>query len=307
MQSESHGPGNGSSDAARRRAARRARVAAGDPNAEREVLNTLDMAQTALGQVDERLARLRHTVPTGPGVAPVASDSDSLRAVLYAVRRSWWIILICGAIAAAAGVAVAQTKPTRYQAVTSLLFTGNSYQQAVAGGYNPINVQTEQATISDLLTPGLLGQATARAGLGPADPYAVTTVGSGSSNVMGIQATTGDARTAAALANATANDLVLFLQRLNAKELTKARAVLRNQIATARLASDRHLLVGELNNLADLQALDDDQVQIVQPALIPGIPVSRGTIRTGAIALVLGILFGLAISLLRRRDPVPAR
>jgi capsular polysaccharide biosynthesis protein len=300
MQSESYGPTNGAPEATPSRDAR----AAGDLHTEAEVLNTLGMAQVALVEVDERLARLRHTIPLAPSASAAAAEPDSLRAALRAVLRSWWIILICGAVAVAAALAATQTLPVRYEAVTSVLLADSSgYQQAIAGGYNPVDAQRRQATISDLLTPDLLNRAASRAGLPLGAAYAVTTEESANSNVMRIRASTPRAQTAAALADATAIELVRFMQRTDAAELATARAVLRTQIAAARNAGDRHALVGKLNNLAVLHALTDQGMQIIQPAVIPARPSSPGALRTGAIALVLGILFGLAFSLLRSRDP----
>ena len=302
MRRESNGPGNGSGEAARREDAP-AGEGDRDIHAESEVLKTLGMAQVAVDQIDDRVARVRRALPRAAEAAPAATEQDSLRAVLRAVRRSWWIIIICGGVALAGAVVATQRKPLRYDAVTSLLLVDNGYQQAIAGGYNPVDPTRRQATISALLTPMLLQRAASRAGLAPAATYTVSTQQSANADVMGIRASTGHAGTAAALANATAHQLVLSLRRLDARELTEARAVLRNQIATARSANDRRALVAELNNLATLQALADQQIQIIQPADIPASADSRGTTRTGGIALVLGILFGVAVSLLRSRDP----
>jgi uncharacterized protein involved in exopolysaccharide biosynthesis len=261
------------------------------------------MAQVALDHIDDVVARVRHAMPSTHRASPAGTEQDSLQAALRAVRRSWWIILVCGAVAAAGAVVATRRKPIRYDAVTSMLVAENGYQQAIGGGYNPIDPQRLQATISALLTPAVLHRAASRAGLSPSDTYTVTTQPSSSSDVMGIRATTGHARTAAALANATADQLLLFRRRLDALQLRDARGVIQSQIATARSASDRHVLVGELNNLAALQALANQGIQIVQRASIPASASSRGTTRTAAIALVLGILFGVAFSLLRSRDP----
>jgi capsular polysaccharide biosynthesis protein len=304
MQSDSYGPGNGSPKAAPSKDA----LAAGDLHAEAEVLNTLGMAQVTLVQVDEGLARLRHAMPITPTASPAAAEPDSLRATLRAVRRSWWIILLSGAVAVAGGLAATQTQPASYEAVTSVLLADASgYQQAIAGGYNPIDAQRRQATISDLLTPALLKRAANRAGLPLGAAYTVTTAESANSDVMQIRASTGRARTAAALADATANELERFRQRTDANELRTARAVLLTQIAEARRAADRRALFSKLNNLAVLQALTDQGLQIIQRAQIPARASSPGALRTGAIALVLGILFGLAFSLLRSRDPAKPR
>jgi LPS O-antigen subunit length determinant protein (WzzB/FepE family) len=304
MHSESYGPSNGSGEPAPGKDAPGAGAPDGGLQGEGEVLKTLGMAQIALDHIDDVVARVRRVMPIAANAAPASTEQESLRSTLRAVRRSWWIILICGAVGVAGALAATRSKPVRYEAVTSLLLlVDNSYQQAIAGGYNPVDPQRRQATISDLVTPTLLNRAANRAGLAPSDTYTVTAEKSATSDVMGIRASTGRASTAAALANATANELIRFVRHSDAEQLTQARAVLQSQIAGARSADDRHTLVGKLNNLAALQALTDQAIQIIQRASIPVAPTSRRTASLAAIGLVLGILFGLAFSLLRSRGP----
>lgn len=264
--------------------------------------------------VDQPLQLLRHPQPYSiPAVeTPVAlapnhdPNADSLRSALRAVRRSWWIILIAAIVATAAGVAIAQSKPRRYAASTYLLLNGNTYQSAIAGGYNPVDPQQQQATIAGLLTPKLLATAAQQSGVPLTDAYSViATQASANSSVMNIVATTGNDRTSAALANATSRDLVRFMSQNNSTQLQDARSVLNKQIRGARSATDRHALTAQLNNLSDLNALANKQVQVIENATV-GSPVSRKVLSIGGIALVLGLLFGLAVSLLRKRKPEPA-
>jgi hypothetical protein len=211
--------------------------------------------------------------------------------------------LISGLVAVGGGLAVTRSKANRYDASTFMLITGNGYASAIAGGYNPVDPQRQEATFSDLLTPQLLRSAAQNAGVPATDPVSVATQFSGNSNVMRINATAGNARTAAALANATAQALLNFLKRSDSAQLQEARSVLQRQIKTARNDGDRRVLAAKVNNLDALAALADQQLQIIEDAQVPGGAASRRTARTGAIALVLGLLFGLAVSLLRRRDP----
>lgn len=262
--------------------------------------------------VGQPLQLLRHPQPYSvPAVeAPAAlapnPDADSLRSALRAVRRSWWIILIAAVVATAAGVAIAQSKPQRYAASTYLLLNGNTYQSAIAGGYNPVDPQQQQATIAGLLTPKLLATAAQRAGVPLSDAYTVVaTEASANSSVMNIVATTGNDRTSAALANAASRQLVSFMSQNNSTQLQDARSVLNKQIRAARNPSDRHALTAQLNNLSDLNALANKQVQVIENATV-GSPVSRKVLSIGGIALVLGLLFGVAVSLLRKRKPEPA-
>lgn len=252
-------------------------------------------------QLRERESLLRERESdVHPQILGPVPQGDSIAATLRALRRSWWIILICGIVAGGVGVAVTQTRPIRYQAQTYLLLAESGYQQAIAGGYAPADPQRQQATLNGLLTPALLQSAATSAGVRGSQYYDVTTQVTANSNVMQLVATTGNAGSSAALANATADRLRAFLHRTDAAQLVGARAVLRRQIRATRNVSYRRALVAQRNNLNTLQALSDQQMQIIQPASVPAQAVSPGTIRNGLIAVALGSLLGAALGLMRK-------
>ena len=86
-----------------------------------------------------------------PVYAAGAREADSLRFTVRGILRSWWIIVLAAAVAAGAAIAYAQTRATTYQAATSLLFNDTAYQQAVAGGYSPVDAQRRLRTSADVL------------------------------------------------------------------------------------------------------------------------------------------------------------
>ena len=246
----------------------------------------------------DRITRAPASYPPDPGV------SDVVRKVM----RSWWIIVLCGAIALAVGIgATSRTKPS-YAATAYVLLNTNNFQQAVAGGYTAVNPQTQQATAIAMLTPARQVAAAASAGLSPSANWAVNITSSSNANVLNVQGSATNPRQAAALANAAAQQMILVQRRSNAAQLRQARATVRSQLAAAKGPSLKRPLAAQLSTFATLQALADNSVQVIQRAEVPGAPSGTSKKRIGAIALLLGLLLGAAIAVMRpdRRPRAPA-
>jgi uncharacterized protein involved in exopolysaccharide biosynthesis len=222
-----------------------------------------------------------------------------LGAVVRGLLRSWWIILLCGIIALAAGIEVSNRAVNNYKATTYLLINSGDFQQAVSGSSPQSNPLTQQATAIATLTPLREEKAAQAAGLRPDQSYGVSITAAANSEVLNVEATTGNPRTAAALADAGAQQMIDSVKETNAATLSGARAAVREQL---RAATPKHKLplASELNSFQTLEALDNKSLQIIQPALIPAAVSGTSKTRTGGIALVLGLILGVAIALLRR-------
>jgi uncharacterized protein involved in exopolysaccharide biosynthesis len=244
-----------------------------------------------------------------PVHAANARESDSLRYTVRSLLRSSPIILLAAAVAVGAAIAYSVTRPTTYQASTSLLFNDTAYQQAVAGGYSPVDAQRRLKTSADVLRLPAVAQQAQRAvrnqpGFPPAGASAKTQF-SLDSNTMRIVATARDSRSPALLANATADAFLAYRKQMSAQALNEARGVLRQQIGSAPTKGERRTLVAKRNNLDAMKALDDQGIQISQRASAPAAAATTNTKRNALIALVLGLVVGIAISLLRVREPAP--
>ncbi len=250
-----------------------------------------------------------YTPRTPPQQRPGASETDSLRGTLRGVLRSWPIILLAALIAAGGAVAYSLTRPISYETAASLLFNNPGYQQAVAGGYNPVDAQRRARTSADLIRLSAVADLAAQRLENEPDFHpasaSVRPQYSSSSDTMQIVAKAPDRKSAALLANATAAAFLEYRKQTIRDSLQDARRVLRAQIKRAPTKAERRLLVGKRNNLDAMEALDNDGVQIVQPAAVPGVPIAQETVRNGLIAAVLGLLVGVAIALLRMREPEP--
>jgi uncharacterized protein involved in exopolysaccharide biosynthesis len=239
-----------------------------------------------------------------------AYESDSLRAALRAVVRSWWIVLLAAAIAAGAAIAYSKSRPTTYKATTSLLFNDAAYQSAVAGGYSPVDAQRRLKTSADVLRLPAIAQR-AKQSLRDQPGYrprgaTVKPQFSLDSNTMKLVATAPDRRSAAMLANATAHAFLSYRKEMSADSLNEARSVLKQQIGGANSRTERRLLVAKRNNLDAMKALDDQTIQVAQSAAAPAAAASNNIRRNAIIAAVLGALVGIGIALMRvRPEPQP--
>lgn len=241
-----------------------------------------------------------HTVITEPAMySGDRGPGDPIRSAIRSLLRSWWIIILCGVIAVAAGIGVQRRQTKTYSATAYVLLAGNNFQQAITGGYNATNVQNLEATVVGYLTPARETIAAHNAGVPLNSPWSVDTSPSTTSSVLPITASTENPRTAAALADAAANELIYVNNSTNAAQLKEARAVIHSQVKTAPTKTMKRTLSGQLNTLATLQALSNHSIQIIQKADVPGSPSSPSKTRIGAIALVLGLVVGIVIALLR--------
>jgi uncharacterized protein involved in exopolysaccharide biosynthesis len=220
--------------------------------------------------------------------------------VVRTLLRSWWIILLCAVIALGVGLGVGSRSAASYQATSYVLLNDNNFQQAVTGGASPVNTETAQATAIAMLTPQREAQAAQAAGLRANDNYGVSVTSAPNSNVLNVNGSTANPRTAQALADAAAQQLIAAVRDANASSLTEARAAVRAQLAAAK-RSQKQPLAAQLNSFTTLEALSDQSVELIQQAILPGAPSGPSKTRDGAIALVLGIILGCAIALLRPR------
>ena len=223
--------------------------------------------------------------------------------VLLVLRRSWFIILAVAACAVAGSVAFSSTTADKYDASASLSLSDAPYEQALIGGPpggDPIRQLTTVANLVQLPVVSDAAAADTTRDNPKASLYGVHASVSQDSNVIRVTAQADSSSAAAAFANATVDRLLAFRRRQNASTLAATQRVLREQIRNAPTGGQRRALVGKVNNLNVLQTILDQQLQVVDSARTTGTASSRNDmIRNAAIALVIGLLLGVAVSLLR--------
>ena len=228
------------------------------------------------------------------------SPHGELGAVIRNMLRSWWIILLCAVIALAVAYGVNKRMPNTYQATTYLMLSSSDFQQAIGGATVAPNPLGQEATAIASLTPLREEQAAQTAGLRPSDNYSLNVGSTGSnSSVLTVDATTSTPRTAAALADAAAAQIIDVVKQTNATSVNDARSVVKAQLRAAR-PRFKQTLAAQLNSFDTLQALANQSVQVLERAQIPTAADKPSKTKTGGIALVLGLILGMAIAALRR-------
>lgn len=249
-----------------------------------------------------------HTIPQSNATPDAyhrpeyGSPQGDLGDVGRKLLRSWWVILLCGLLALAVGLGVSSRSPTTYQATAYVLLNDNDFQQAVTGGSSQVNTETAEATTIAMLTPQREQQAAQAAGLRASDSYGVSVNAAANSNVLNVNGSAANPRAAAALADQAAQQLIDAVKQANANSLLGARAAVRSQYDAAK-PSQRRPLASELNSFTTLEALADQSIEIVQPALVPAAASGHSKLRDGGIALVLGLVLGCALAVLRPNRP----
>jgi uncharacterized protein involved in exopolysaccharide biosynthesis len=267
--------------------------------------DTVDTPQTPQPPAPQLPA---HLDPGTPGPSP--SASDSIRRGVRAILRSWWIILICAVVAAAAGVGIQRRQTKTYTASTYVLLSTGSFSQAIAGGFTQTNLQDTADTAASLLTPLRQDRAASAARVPLSSDWAISVTPSATSSVMTVQGKTTDPRSAARLANAAAQEMITANNQTIRTQLAPAQQTISSQEASAPTKSMKRALQGQLNTLAALQSLASRNIEILERALPPGGSATPSEKKVGALALVLGLLVGISIALFRperrRRQPPTA-
>jgi uncharacterized protein involved in exopolysaccharide biosynthesis len=232
-----------------------------------------------------------------------------------ALRRHWFVILLCVVLAVGAALAVTLTSPKRYDSTAKLLVANAEPADVVQQATNARSLDPERDlnTWVQLVKTNEVAQPVGRKlKLAMSTPRLLSEVSAsadGNSNVIVIKARDRSPARAAAIANAFADQYVAFRRDL-ARSLYGSAA----RSAEARLAalppSVRSKPIGrELGQRADALAvastLQTGGVRIVDRAtasLRPATPRTRFTVAIAAlIGLVLGGIFALALDRPRQR------
>ena len=130
----------------------------------------------------------------------------------------------------------------------------------------------------------------------------------GQSDVVAIDATDRDPRTAARLANAVANEYVAFRREADRSTILDALgpvdAQLRSLTPQERRGPQGQSLQDRAEQLRVFASLQTGSAEVVQPAGVPMTPSSPKTVRNVVVGLLLGVLFGVVVAVLAERlDP----
>jgi polysaccharide biosynthesis transport protein len=250
---------------------------------------------------------------------PAHTQRSQLDRGIHALRRLWWVVVICVLIGGAATGARAQKKTNDYQATATLLFNFGDLGQALFGyGSSTGDPDRTAATNLSLVTQRDVAAATAKelGGDYSADEVsgAVSAAQAGATNLVDVTATSGDEQRAERIANAYADEFVAYSIDHSRDTILAARKRLQRQIDTAQddesiSSNDIKTLQNRVGQLTALASVQTGGVSVINRAS-DGVATTSRSVR-GAVIIggLLGLIVGLvAVALLalidrRARDP----
>lgn len=233
-------------------------------------------------------------------------DTPGLLRALQVLRERWWVIALCGVIAAGAAAVYVERKPNQYTASASLQFTSNSLPSQVAGvgsgssldpeGEKNTNVQLVTATpVAELVIKALKLQASPGALL-----EEVTATDPQNDYIVQVSVTDENPERAAKLANAFAEQYVVYSRQQNEQQLIKGQQLIAQHIAELPPGdtTDRANLNTLSQKLLLLQSVAAANARVANTASTPSAPSAPKRTSTTLIALVFGLLLGVGMAFL---------
>jgi len=275
--------------------------------------------------------------PQGP--APAGADEIDLFDYLLVIWRHRRMIVVLSMVAMAATVASMLTKPRRYQANATIVppmqllqkqstvagalgGLGSSMFRNILDGGNIasiyVDILTSRAVTDALIEKfdlmeayeGVDNRTRARSRLAKS-----TTIKTSDEGVVRIAVTDFDPNRAAAMADAYIAELDRQNKRLSAGEATSKRVFLEGRLKEVETKLSRidsipahealvqeklyELLVHECELAKIEEAKSMPTLQVLDAAIVPELPVGRGTVKKGVLAGIVAFIFGIFVAFAR--------
>jgi polysaccharide biosynthesis transport protein len=229
-----------------------------------------------------------------------------------ALRRSWLFIVAFVVAITAIAVGASEVASKHYRATATIVQGGI----ATDSNSNPDAVTRPLETIRRLLTTNAVLDLTAANLPGETRSSLAGVLSSSvdpSANLINVTATSGDARSAASIANAASQALLTTQSAAETQGIQSAIATLQQQLtrlsATGASATELQAIRDRISELAIARASIGSDLRLAQPADVPSKPFSPRPVRNGVIAvfaaLFLAILIAIGRDLLRPRISGP--
>ncbi len=240
-------------------------------------------------------------------------DSGALlREQIRLLREHWYVIVLSVVATAAAAYAFSATRPEVYEATSRLLIQRQDLATALTGlqTYEPPDPEREAATALALAQQPVVAAAVVRQlnlDMTPEQLLSeVTIAAEGNSQLMAISARDESPEQASRLANNYAAQYIVFRRDTALAQIRSALEGVREQLQLASAGNDdqrEQELRDRMNQLETLEQLEAGGAQLVQQAR-GATQVAPNPERNAAIGAFLGLLLGVALTLLRDRlDP----
>ena len=226
---------------------------------------------------------------------------------LRAIRRRWPLVLLVTLLVTGAAVAVSLLGEKKYDATADLLFGRQAQVDSLLGEDSSFNNDPERALNTDVELIKLDSVAEGvRRRLDLDVPVAdlleqITTETSNSSDIVGLTARDTDPERAAEIANAFADEYVLFRRRTSRQTLVDAARLAQSRFDALSPVDQASVqgqqLQARRRELEIAAALQTGGVDVVRRAVAPDSPASPRPKVSGVLGLLLGLLLGAALAL----------
>jgi len=223
---------------------------------------------------------------------------SSLRDYLRVLREQAWLIVALVLLFGAAGYAVSRAQSKSYTAEATLIYRDVGQDLSLLGSTGAIQSPQQLAVANAQLTtrPEITNRVRRQLGTSLSEGALsgmVQAQASATSNLVLIDASSGDPKFAADLANAFAHQSQVVANQQLRRRLDQAISTLRGRIRDSADPSVQNLADSELNQLVTLRQIARP-VELGSPASVPIAPSSPQPTRNA----ILGALIGLALGLL---------
>jgi len=227
---------------------------------------------------------------------------------LQALRERWWVVVIC--VVVVMGVALAQSyrQTPMYKATAEMVRQQTSLETALFGTqllqvYDPtIQTKTDAALVNTPAVAALVKQ-DLKSNRSPAELAGmVSASASTDSDLVTVSAVSPWAEEASVVANSFANQFIAYRAATDQKAVALAEKVVQKQLSTMT-ATDLNSNLGQLlqsrmEQLGIVQELQTGGYTVSRPAVTPGAAFSPRLVRTGILALFVGLVVGVGLALL---------
>jgi succinoglycan biosynthesis transport protein ExoP len=225
---------------------------------------------------------------------------------LGVLRERWWVVAICAVVSLLAAVVYVEGQPKEYTATAALQFTANSLPSQVAGvpSNQSVDPEGEKSTNLQLVTTTPVAALVVKALQLDATPAHLLGQVSASNPrndyIIDISATEQSPKLATDIANAFAQQYVVYSQQQNENQLIKGEQLIDKRYAQLPTTDtvDRANLRALAQKLLLLQAVQTGNARVADTAVIPTAPTSPKKRATAAAALVVGLLLGIGFAFL---------
>lgn len=245
-------------------------------------------------------------MPTTDDIISPPTEIPGVVQAIRVLRERWWIIAICAIVSLLVAVIYVERQPKEYTATAALQFTANSLPSQVAGvpSNQSVDPEGEKSTNLQLVTTTPVAALVVKAlqlKTTPADLLEQVSASNPRDDyIIDISATEQDPKLAADIANAFAQQYVVYSQQQNENQLIKGEQLINQRYAQLPLSDtvDRANLHALAQKLLLLKAVQTGNARVADTAAIPSAPSSPKKKTTAAAALVVGLLLGIGLAFL---------